>query len=391
MKKRVMFLVMSMCILMLIGGCAKKEKADDLNKNEDINISYDTDDSETPTGAAVPSVTPGASQGTTTVEIPKKEDYNPEEYIKLAQYKGVEVTVEKIEVTEADIDAAINEDLSENATKEDVTGRAVKTGDIVIIDFEGILDGVAFEGGSAQDYELVIGSGSFVEGFEEGIIGANIGDKLALDITFPENYYEELAGKAVVFNVTVKAIKQSVTPELTEEYVKENTDYESIEAYREGVRKELQEKNEKEMNNEKIDNAFKTIIATSEIISLPKTLTDYYTAQRNYQITQEATYSGVDLETYVTGNGVTMDDFNAMVTKFAEDMSTQELVLCAVAKAEKMEVTDEEYKEEVEYTMTTYDIKTEEELFAVVTEAEIKSNLLLQKAYNFIVDNTVVK
>lgn len=371
MKKRVLLLVLGLSILTLAGGCKKKDSAEDLTPPEEI-----TDTADNP------------AQG---IELPVKEAYEVGEYITLGQYKGIEVTVEPLTVTDEDIDEVINAAIKADATMEPITDRPVQKGDTVNIDYEGLMDGVAFEGGTAQNQNLEIGSDSFVPGFEEGIIGANVGDKLELNLTFPESYYEELAGKAVVFNVTVNSVSQPIYPELTDAYVLENTEYETIDAYRQAVSEDLEAQNTEEMEGEKIYNIFTTVIENADIKSFPQTLIDYYSAQGNYLYTSEASSYSMDLESYVSASGITMEQYNEYIKSYAENFATQELILQAVANAENMEVSDDELKEEVEYGLSYYGVETEDELFEIVSKEQIMNSLIQQKAYDFIVASAVVK
>lgn len=374
MKKKV-YLFMGLCLLMLAGGCAKKDIGSDLDSTTDT----ETTDTDTTDDTA------------DTLDLPKVEDYVAADYITLGEYKGVEVTVKQLEVTDESINSAIQEDLKANATQEEVTGRAVESGDIVNIDFEGLLDGEAFDGGTAQGYDLEIGSNSFIPGFEEGLIGTNIGDKKALDLTFPEDYSAELAGKAVVFNVTINSIAKSVVPELTEEYVTANTDYDSIDAYKEGIRTELVATNEETMQNEKASSVMATVIENSTVKELPQTLLDYYTAQVGYQFEQEAAAYGMDITTYITEYGMTQEDYDSYVKSLVEAYATRDLVINAVAQAEKMEATDEEYKDAVTKYLSYYGVETEEELLKQITKEEIQDSVVMQKAYDYIIEQAVVK
>lgn len=371
MKKRVLLLVLGLSILTMAGGCKKKDLGEELTPPEETTNTTDND-----------------AQG---IELPVKEAYEVSEYITLGQYKGIEITVEPLTVTDVEVDDVINDALKADATMEPITDRPVQKGDTVNIDYEGLMDGVAFEGGTAQGHNLEIGSNSFVPGFEDGIIGANVGDKLELNLTFPTNYYEELAGKAVVFNVTVNSISQPIYPELTEAYVQESTEYETIDAYRQAVREDLEAQNAEEMENEKIYNLFTTVIENADIKSFPQTLIDYYSAQGNYLYTSEASAYGMDLESYVSASGITMEEYNEYIKSYAENFATQELILQAVANTESIEVSNVELQEEVEYALSYYGVETEDELFKIVSKDQIKNSLIQQKAYDFIVASAVVK
>jgi len=375
MKKKSLLIIMGLSIVLLAAGCGKKGVSGEL----------DSDTTVTPT------VTGAAEDKTVASVLPELEDYVASDYITLGQYKGVEVTVTKLEVTDKDVDAQIQEDLQANATKEEVKDRAVQKGDIVNIDYEGLLDGTAFEGGTAKGYDLEIGSGSFIPGFEDGLIGAKVGDKLALDLTFPENYTStDLAGKAVVFNVTVNSIKVSVVPELNEDYVTNNTDYKTIDEYKAGIRTQLETENQTTMDNTKANNVMQAIMDSSEIKSVPETLTNYYTALINYQVEQEAAAYGMEKDAYIEASGMTKEDFDSYLQQQVDFYGKYDLMLQAVVQAEKLALTDKEYEDAVAEYMTAYGASSKEELFKKVTEAQIKYSLTMKKAYDFVIDNTDV-
>ena len=335
------------------------------------------------------SPTPSVAVEDTASQAPVKEAYEVNDYIKLGDYKGLAATYTKLEVEDADIDAAIQSDLEANATEEEVTGRPVQDGDIVNIDYEGLKDGVAFDGGTAQGQDLTIGSGSFIEGFEEGLIGKNAGDKVALNLTFPADYQSaDLAGQAVVFNVTINAIKVSKTPELTETYVKDNTDYDTIDAYKQAKRDELQKSNEETMENEKISNLLSAVVENSTVSSYPQTLIDYYGYELENMYTQYAQMYGMELADFISANGMTQETFDAQKKSYAEGSAAREMALNAIIKAENIALTDEEYQSGLADILTQYGT-TEEEFFKSVTEDQVRENLTLNKAIDFIVDNSV--
>jgi trigger factor len=375
MKKKLLLLVMSVCLIALLWGC-KKDAASDLDSNDDKE------------GTEQTTVTPAATEGTEVA--PTKEAYEVSDYITLGEYKGVNVTVEKIEVTEEDINARIQEELSASATEEEVTGRPVENGDIVNIDYEGLKDGVAFEGGTAQGQDLEIGSNSFIPGFEEGLVGANVGEKLDLNLSFPADYSApDLAGQAVVFKVTVNSIKKTVVPELTEEYVKENTDYETINAYKEGSRVALQAENEEIMKNNKINSVMQAIIKNAEVKSVPESLINYYVYEMKSYYTQYAQAFGMDFASFLSASGLTEEKFNTEAQTYANERATQELVLNAIVKAEGMEITEDEYKAGIANIVSEYGYPSEEELLKSVKEEQIKESLLWEKAMNFVTEQAV--
>lgn len=378
MKKKLLYLAMSISIMALAWGCGKKEGTDKPNTTEGGTV----------TEAPAITDTEGAEDPAT--EAPVKEAYEVGDYITLGEYKGLPVTYTKLEVTDADIDKEIKENLEGDAEDKEVTDRAVQNGDIVNIDYEGLKDGVAFDGGTAKGDDLVIGSHSFIEGFEEGLIGAKVGDELSLDLTFPADYGKaELDGQAVVFKVKVNSIKVSVVPELTEEYVKSKTDYKSIAEYKEGVRAELVQENENTMRNEKIKNLITAIVDGSTISSYPQSVVDYYAYEMESYYQQYAAMFGYKLEDFLAANGMNVEKFTEEKKAYSEDRTAQELVLNAVIKAEKIEVSEEEYKAGVANYIEQYGYASEDEFFQYATEEQIKESLIWEKAVNFILEQSV--
>lgn len=378
MKKKVL-VIMGLCIMLMAGGCTKKGAAGDLENNAPTEDNKSTEDDKST--EALPS------------KAPEREAYNVDDYIKLGKYKAVEVSVEKLVVTDADVESAIQTDLENNATSEEIKDRkVVQDGDIVNIDFEGLKDGVAFEGGTAADQDLTIGSNSFIEGFEAGLIGKNVGDKVKLDLTFPKEYPNnpDLAGQPVVFNVTINAIKKTVIPELSEDYVKNNTDYESIEAYKKAKLESLEKDNEEKTKSNITQSVITALIDDSKISSYPQTLIDYYSYSYTSYVTQMLSMYGMSIDDYIKSNGSTKEEFDANVKAVAEDFSSLELVQRAIAKVEGMSVTDEEYTKSLDKYMQNYNVTTEEELLKLIKKDQIKDELLLNKALDYAVDNAVV-
>jgi trigger factor len=383
MKKKVWLAVISLCLLVFIGGCKKQDIADGLDSGKTSDADADTDDETAADGAT--------TGGTIPEEAPVKEAYTASDYVTLGQYKGVEVTVQKLEVTEEEIQSAIDADLESNATDEEVTGRPVQNGDTVDIDFEGLIDGVAFDGGTAQGYLLEIGSGSFIPGFEDGLVGANIGDKLALDLTFPDNYDPELAGKAVTFNVTLNSFTEKIIPELTEDYVKNNTDYASIAAYKEAKRQELEEQNADTMEQDKINSLIGIIIDNAAFSSIPQNLIDFYAYSYKAYNEQMVYYAlGITLEDYLAQINMTEEEFDSNILSVAENYAKAELVRKAIAEAEGMQITEADYQELIPQYLTDNGLESEEVLQQYEAKEQTIENMLLNKAMDFMVDQAVV-
>lgn len=383
MKKKVL-LIMGLCFILLAGGCAKKPAGDisGSNTNSSTADSSDTSDSskntkDTDTAAA------------TDITKPASNEYNVDDYIKLGQYKGVEVSVDQLKISDTDLEDAVQYDLESKKTLEEVTDRdVVQDGDTVNIDYEGLKDGVAFEGGSAKGYNLEIGSGSFIPGFESGLKGKKVGEKVKLDITFPKDYQAtDLAGKAVVFNVTINKIQKTVVPELTEDFVKNNTNYDTIDAYKKALRESLQ----KSLDHTNTNSVLNKILENSTISSYPEALIKYYSeSYKNYYESTVYYKYGMTLDQYIQAVGQTQEDFDANVKKVAESYVSIELVERAIAKAEKLSISDDDYKNQIGSFAKDYGASTEEELLTNMTKDTIKDEMLLNKAGDFAVDNAKI-
>ncbi|NLZ82902.1 MAG: trigger factor [Clostridiales bacterium] len=389
MKKKLLLIVISISLLGLLGGCGKKVdngKADTTDKNTEESKTDDNSTEDNSVGDISEDIGTDIESELVVVE---KEDFVAKDYITLGNYKGIEYTVQKLEVSDDDVEDAINEELQAAAEEKDVTDRTVvENGDTVNIDYEGLKDGVAFAGGTAAGQNLIIGSGSFIPGFEEGLIGATVGEKIDLDITFPEAYQQspELAGQPVVFKVTVNAIKEIVIPELTEEYVKDTLGLDNIKAYKEEVRKELEDANEATMDNERINNIFQQIIEASVVSSYPQSLIDFYKAELKNNYIQYAYYNyGMKYADFLEASGVTEEEFDADALSYAENMAKQEMVFTGIIETENLGLTDEEFETCVAKIAADYEYATTEELLASIEEDQIRESLLWQKVLDLVV------
>ncbi len=393
MKKRALYLAVSMSILLLAAGCNKKDdnKQVEGTPTPAIEGTTDTDDG---TGTANSDTTENAGA---TGDAPEylvnelvKEEYKIEDYIALGQYKGIEITVAPAVVTEEDLQVAIQSELGENgATLEEITGRAVKRGDTVNIDYEGLKDGVAFEGGTFAGHDLMIGSNSFIPGFEDGIIGAKTGDKLDLNITFPENYdSQELAGQPVVFKVTVNKIQEY---KLTEDYVTENTEYANIEQYKAALKDSLMEEKEASRQAEIEYSIYNNIVAASTISSLPQTLLDYYKNDMKVYYSNFAMAYGMDFAGFLSISGVTEEEFDKDAEGYAKNMATRDLVYNAIIKAEGMELSEEEYNEKALLLAEEYGYESIEDFMSVADPDILREEIMMNMVSDFIVAEAIVK
>ena len=268
--------------------------------------------------------------------------------VELGKYKGVKIDKIETEVTDEDIDKEIKREQEANARTITVTDRAVKDGDTAVIDFEGFMDGVAFEGGKGDNYPLVIGSHSFIPGFEEQIIGKNTGDEIDVNVTFPEDYNaKDLAGKPAVFKVKINEIKEKELPELDDEFASEVSEFDTMAEYREDVKKNLAEKKEKEAKHKKEDAVIEAIIKDSKM-DIPEAMVDTQVRTMINDYARRLQSQGLSLEQYFMFTGLDMEKFTAQMKPGALKRIESRLVLEAIVKAEGFEVSDDEYEKELE-------------------------------------------
>lgn len=380
MIKRGLLLVLSLGVLLSFAGCGflAKQDPNDAKNNEgkeedaDIDVTDNNDDE-----VELVMIENDLSKG----------EYNLDDYIKLGQYKGIEVEVEKREITEDDINLTIQISMRDSgADLTDVTGRQVQVSDTLNIDFEGIKDGEPFDGGTAEDYEIMIGSGAFVPGFEEQLIGANEGDELDLDITFPENYHEELAGEDVIFKVKIKGIKHY---DLNEDYVKNNTDYNSVDEYKTAVREILNDEMEKGMIEAKQNNIYLEVLERSDIISIPESLYAYHKEDLRVYYSNLAQVYGMDIPTLLSMSGMTDEDFEEIVEDYADTFSRRDLVLAAIMEAENITLSDQEYEEEAEKQALEYGYDSAQAYIDVQGEERLRESFLIKKTFEFLAAEAV--
>ena len=307
----------------------------------------------------------------------------------LGKYKGIKVTKQDTEVTDADIDAEIKTELNKNARVVDVTDRAVKMDDQITLDFEGFVDDKTFEGGKGTDYPLTIGSGSFIPGFEDQLVGAEIGKEVSVNVTFPEEYQEKsLAGKAATFKCTVKGIKEKQLPELNDEFASNVSEFETLAEYKESVKTKLEERKNAEAKAKKEDEAVKALIDDSEI-ELPEAMVETQQRQIINDFAQRMQYQGLTMEQYLQYTGTTAEKMLEQVRPQAEERIKSRLVLEEVAKAENIEVSDDEVNAELQKMADQYQMEVEK-VKEILGESQIKTlreDLAVQKAAEFIVDN----
>ena len=313
--------------------------------------------------------------------------------VKLGKYKGVKVEKADITVTDEEGDAEINKERENNARNIEVTDRAVKDGDITTLDFEGFVDGVAFEGGKGENYPLTIGSGAFIPGFEEQLIGAEIGKEVEVNVTFPEDYQaEDLKGKAAVFKCTVKEIKEKQLPELDDEFASEVSEFETLAEYKADVKGKLEERKAKEAKDAKEAAVIEEIVKDSEM-EIPEAMLATQQRQMVDEFAQRIQMQGLSIDQYFQFTGSSYEQMIEQVKPQAEKRIQSRLVLEAVAKAENITATDEDYEDELKVMAEAYQMEVEKvkELLPEKSVAQIKEDIAVKKAAEFVVENAKEK
>lgn len=319
-----------------------------------------------------------------TTETAKDVDYS--EYVTLGEYKGVQYTKPAaIEVTDEEVDTQIQSTLESNKVKTPITDRdTVAEGDVANIDYEGLLDGKAFEGGTAQAQDLTIGSGQFIDGFEDQLIGKKVGETATVNVTFPADYSStDLAGKAVVFNVKINSINTETTPELTDEFVAGISESKTVDEYKQSVRDNITKTKEQDAESQKQSEIWKTIKANCQIKEYPQALVDDYTKKINDSYGSYAQQAGVTIEEFTTNYlGMSVEDF-------AKQNAADEMVFDAIVKDAKLELTDEEFKAKAAELATTYGYESADALIQQAGEVQLKQNILWEMMMKYLVDNAV--
>jgi trigger factor len=290
----------------------------------------------------------------------------------LGEYKGIEIEKVDAEVTEEDVMAEILKDQKENSRSIAVDDRAAQLEDEVNIDFEGFVDDVAFEGGKGEDYKLVLGSNTFIPGFEDQIVGKNIGDEFDVNVTFPEQYQApDLAGKAAVFKCKLNAITAIELPELDDDFASDVSSFDTFAEYKEDKLKTLQVKKDKQAESEKQERVVDKV-AENSTVEIPEPMIEYNLERMIDEFSQRLMYQGLQLEQYLALTKSTKDDLKEQMRPDAIARIKSSLVLEAVAEKENITVTDEEVDEELQKMADTYQMKAEE-LKDMMGDKEMKS------------------
>ncbi len=309
--------------------------------------------------------------------------------VELGEYNGVEVAKADVAVTDEDIMAEIDKEREQNSRIITVEDRAVEDGDMTVIDFEGFVDGEAFEGGKGTDYPLTIGSHSFIDTFEEQLIGKNIGEEVEVNVTFPEEYHaEDLKGKPAMFKVTVKEIKKKELPELDNDFVEDVSEFSTVEEYKESIKKNIEEKKVNEAKAAKEDAVIEKIIEGAKM-EIPEPMIDSQVRQMAEDFARRLSAQGLSLEQYFQYTGLTAEMLVEQMKPQAIKRIQSRLVLEAVAEKENFEVTEEEIEKEVTDMAAAYQMEADKlkELLTDSDKDNMKKDIQVKKAIDFVTEN----
>lgn len=379
MKKKAVVAMLIMCMAVSAAACGKSsdtektttETTDTKDSEDSEKDSTDTDTKEA-----------ASSEGKRLVSV---KDVS--KYVTIGEYKGLELTRTSQSVTDDDVQAEINYNLEDNGSE--VKDGTVENGDTVTINFTGTIDGKEFDGGSAEDYELVVGDGEMIDGFEDGIVGMKSGETKELDLTFPDDYYEEsVAGKAVVFKVTLQKFTRPA--ELTDEWVAENTEYKTVDEYRAAVKTQLEDTAVQTADYELYSDAWNEVQAASEIKDYPKE--DVDAAKKSYQELNEKYVkdAGMEMADFLESQGMSEEDYESECQQYAESKVEQNLIVQGIMDAEGLSIDDEETQKLKDDLIKEYGFASIDEMIETYGEQEVNESLALLRVERFIVDNANV-
>ena len=379
MKKRAIMISMLLVMALSVTGCSQKTATKDKDtKTEETAKTDDAEDTESDNTEDTSEDTP------TTAELMAGID--EEKCVTLGDYKGV--TVEKTiqSVTDEDVQNEIDNALANYPVEVD---QAAKEGDTVNIDYVGKIDGEEFDGGSDQGADLKLGSGKFIDGFEDGLIGARKGETRTLNLTFPEDYTQDLAGKAVEFTVTVNAVKEPLS-EPTDQWVADNIEgYDNIADYKAGIRSEQEESNEQTAENQVRYAAWTQVIDNCTINEYPETLVEVGKKLYEQQVETYAKYAGMELDAYIESSGLTQEEYQSNMEEYGKNVAAQALVCQAICDKEGFAIGDDDYQKALQDMLTEYGC-TEDELIQTYGQDNVEQSIMLNRVSNLILENANV-
>lgn len=379
MKKRAIMISMLLVMALSVTGCSQKTATKDKDtKTEETAKTDDAEEKESDNTEDTSEDTP------TTAELMAGIDV--EKCVTLGDYKGV--TVEKTiqSVTDEDVQNEIDNALANYPVEVD---QAAKEGDTVNIDYVGKIDGEEFDGGSDQGADLKLGSGKFIDGFEDGLIGARKGETRTLNLTFPEDYTQDLAGKAVEFTVTVNAVKEPLS-EPTDQWVADNIEgYDNIADYKAGIRSEQEESNEQTAENQVRYAAWTQVIDNCTINEYPETLVEVGKKLYEQQVETYAKYAGMELDAYIESSGLTQEEYQSNMEEYGKNVAAQALVCQAICDKEGFAIGDDDYQKALQDMLTEYGC-TEDELIQTYGQDNVEQSIMLNRVSNLILENANV-
>ena len=312
--------------------------------------------------------------------------------VTLGEYKGLEVEIAPVEVTEEEVAAELKREQENNSRTIDVDDRAVAEGDMVTLDFEGFVDGEAFEGGKGTDYPLTIGSNSFIPGFEEQLVGAELNTEVEVNVTFPENYHaNDLAGKPAVFKCTVKAIKVKELPELDDEFAKDVSEFDTLDEYKADIEKNLRERKEGVAKREREDKAVDAVIANAQM-DIPEAMIQNQIQQLMNDFVQRMQAQGLSIDQYYQFTGLDQAKIQEQMRPQALKRIQSRLVLEKVAEVENIQISDEKFEEELKTMADMYKMEVEKlkELMGDAEKEQMKKDIAVQEAVTLVAESAKV-
>lgn len=344
----------------------------------------------------------GQSQDTTEVSgngIISTKDYNPDDYVKLGDYEGITVNTDVYTYTDADVDAQFNKEINyyvEYMDAYDYTPtdkQNVETGDTVNIDYTGTRDGVAFDGGTAQGAHLKIGSGKFIDGFEDGLIGHTVGETVDLNLTFPENYSNtDLAGAAVVFEVKINSIDEGRMPEINDALIaKLNLGYDTVDAYRQNVEDYLKNACDEKNSDAKKSAVWNAVYATCEVSDAPQELVDDIKTRIAANAQSYADYYKVDLSTFITNYmGLTEEEYEKQTAESAAESAKEKLAIAAIAKKAGISLSDDDIRAAAEEEYSDYGYDSADALLSAIGKGAYYDYVLADRVNEYLIDQVTI-
>ena len=312
--------------------------------------------------------------------------------VKLGEYKGLDVQMDSVEVADEEVEAKLKEAQEQNAREITVEDRAVQDGDIITLNYAGTVDGVAFDGGTAENQQLVIGSHTFIDNFEEQLIGVEIGGEKDVEVTFPEEYHApDLAGKAAVFHVEVLGIKEKQLPEIDDDFAQDTTEFDTLEEYKNDIKEKLATAKEEQAKSAAENALIEQIVESSEM-DIPDAMVDFQVDQMVDEFKQRLSYQGLSLEQYVQFSGQNMDALRENMKGDALKRVQGSLVLEAIVAAENIEANEEDLKKEFEKMAQMYQMEASqiEGMIPEEQKENMKKDIAVQKAVEFVLDQANV-